>query len=481
MSRIFAPTLCLSALCLSALIGSHSPPAIHEFGALRPKAALDGVLRVKIGVHQLLHSRGSIHLALVEGCQHALEISVPVQEVESETARVTADVQKRAKLQGFRPGKAPASMIRKYYAGDIRKKVLEALVPKYLNKQFKDENLNVVGTPDITEVHLNEGEPLRFKAKFEVVPEIELKDYKDIEVPYHDPEISDEDVSRRVEEIREQKADYANVDPRPVEIGDHAVVALESLSGVEGDPVKTDEIVLEIGGGDTLPAFTENLLGVTPGDEREFEVPYPEDYGAARLAGRTVKFHATLKGIRKKELPELNDEFAQDLGDFRTVDELRESVRKSIFAQRQIEAQQAAKNELVEKLVDSHEFPVPEAFVDQQIRNRVEQSLRAMAAEGVDPSHIKLDWAKVKETQRDKALREVKASMLLSRISERESIHATRDEVDKEVERVARQQREPVAAVHMRFEKDGTLGRIASHIQTEKTLTYLFEHARKTA
>jgi trigger factor len=308
-----------------------------------------------------------------------------------------------------------------------------------------------------------------------------LKDYRDIEVPYHDPEVSDEDVSGRIEEIREQKADYANVDPRPVEAGDHAVVALESLSGVEGEPVKTDEVVLEIGGGDTLPAFTENLLGVTPGDELDFDVSYPEDYGSARLAGRTVRFHATLKGIRKKELPELNDEFAQDLGDYRTVDELRDSVRKGIFAQRQTDAQQAAKNELVEKLVDTHEFPVPEVFVDRQIRNRVEQSLRAMAAEGIDPANIKLDWDKVKETQREKALREVKASMLLSRISERESIHATRDEVDKEVERVARQQREPVAAVHMRFEKDGTLNRIASHIQTEKTLNYLFEHARKTA
>ncbi len=402
-------------------------------------------------------------MALVEGCQHALEISVPVQEVESETARVTADVQKKAKLQGFRPGKAPASMIRKYYAGDIRKKVLETLVPKYLNKQFEAENLNVVmrpGTPDTSTYHRSPSstmaKPLRFKAKFRgVVPEIELKDYKDIEVPYHDPEISDEDVSVRIEEIRGQKADYANVDPRPVEVGDHAVVALESLSGVEGEPVKTDEVVLEIGGGDTLSAFTENLLGHTPGDELEFDVPYPEDYGAPRLAGRTVRFHATLTGIRKKELPELNDEFAQDLGDFRTVDELRDSVRKNIFAQRQIEAQQEAKNELVEKLVDSHEFPVPEAFVDRQIRNRVEQSLRAMAAEGVDPGNIKLDWAKVKETQRDKALREVKASMLLARISERESIHATRDEVDKEVERVARQQREPVAAVRMRLKRTG--------------------------
>jgi trigger factor len=420
-------------------------------------------------------------LALVEGCKHALEISVPAQEVDSETARVTADVQKRAKLQGFRPGKAPASMIRKYFAGDIRQKVLETLIPKYMQKQFEAENLTVVGTPDISDVHLHDGEPLRFKAEFEVVPEIELKDYKDIEVAYHDPEISEEDVNQKLEAIRDQKAQFVNVDPRPVEEGDFAVVALESLAGVEGEPVKTDELSLEIGGAETLPAFTENLRGKTPGDELEFDVTYPEDYGSARFAGKTIKFHASLKGIRRKELPELNDEFAQDLGDYRTVDELRESVKKTIFAQRQGEAQQQAKNQLVEKLVDNHEFPVPETFVDRQIRNRVEQSLRAMAGEGIDPSTIKLDWEKVKESQRDKALREVKASMLLTRVSERESIHATRDEVDKEVERVARQQREPVGAVQMRFEKDGTMNRIASHIQTEKTLNFLFEHARKTA
>lgn len=419
-------------------------------------------------------------MALVEGCKHSLEISIPVQEVESETSRVTENVQKRAKIPGFRPGKAPASLIRKQFAGDIRQQVLESLIPKYLQKQFEAENLNVVGTPDVTDVHFHEGEPLRFKAEFEVVPEIELKDYKDVEVPYHDPEVTEEDVAKRLEEIREQKAQYVNIDPRPVENGDYAVVALESVGGVEGDPVKQDEMVLEIGGADTFEAFSENLRGLTPGDEKDFDVTYPADYGAARLAGKTVNFHAVLKGLRKKELPEINDEFAQDVGDFRTVDELKEALRKAIFAQRQHEAEQEAKNKIVDKLVDAHEFPVPEVFVERQIKNRLEQSLRAMAAEGVDPRSIKLDWEKVKESQREKALREVKASMLLSKIAEREAIGATRDEVDREVEKIAKQQREPVAAVQMRFEKDGTLGRIASHIQTEKTLNLLFEHARKT-
>ena len=420
-------------------------------------------------------------MALIEGCRHSLEIAIPTDEGQSETSRVIEDVRKRAKLPGFRPGKAPQSLIRQHFGQDIRQQVVENLIPKALQKQIEAENLNLVGRPDIKDLHFHDGEPLRFKAEFEVVPEIELGEYKEVEVPYHDPEVSDEDVNKRLGEIADSKAQYVNVDPRPLVDGDYAVVALESTAGVEGEPVKQDEMVLEIGGTDTFEAFTENLRGLSPGDEKDFEVTYPEDYGAARLAGEAVKFHATVKGLRRKELPELNDEFAQELGDYRTLDEVKDAIRKGIFSQRQHEAQTEAKNKIVDAIVDTHTFPVPEVFVERQIENRVEQSLRAMAEQGIDPRSIKLDWAKVKETQREKAVREVKASMLLSRISAREAIHATRDEVDREVEKIAKQQREPLAALHMKFEKDGTLGRIANHIQTEKTLNFLFEHARKTA
>jgi trigger factor len=419
-------------------------------------------------------------LALVEGCRHSLEISVPVETVDTETERVVSSFQQRAKLPGFRPGKAPAGLVRKQFEGDIRQQVIETLVPKFLDQELQKQDLRIVGTPDISDVHFHRGEPLRFKAEFEVFPDVELKDYQNLEVAYQDPQITDEDVAKRIEEIRDKKADYSNVDPRPVQDGDYAVVSLESLSGTE-QPVKQDEMMLHVGAEDTLPAFTENLRGLSPGEEKDFEVTYPEDYGQPKLAGRTIRFHVGVKGLRKKELPEVNDEFAKDLGDFRTVDELREKLRKDMFAQRELEAQRAAKDKLVEKLVDAHEFPIPEAFIDRQVRNRIEQTLHSLAQEGIDASKIQLDWQKLKSAQRDKALREVKASLLLSRIAERETINATRDEVDKEVEGLARQQHEPFAAVRLRFEKDGTLGRIASHIQTEKTLNFLFEHAQKTA
>ncbi len=419
-------------------------------------------------------------MALVEGCKHSLEISIPVDAIETETGRVVQNIQKKARLPGFRPGKAPLTLIRKQFQGDIRQQVLESLVPKYFDQQIAQENLKPVASPDITDVHFHDGEPLKFKAEFEVFPEFEIQEYRGLSVPYHEPQVTDEDVARRLEEIRNDKATFANEDPRPLVDGDFAVVALHSLGGVD-EPIKSDELSLEIGAADTLEAFTENLRGMTPDEEKDFEVAYPEDFGQAKMAGKTVRFHCTVKGIRRKELPDLNDEFAQDVGDYRTLDELRDAIRKGIFSNRQFEAQRAAKDKLIEALADRNEFAVPEAFVERQIRTRVEQRLRTLAAEGLDPSKLKLDWEKVKAAQHDQALREVKASLLLSKISEKEGIAAMKDEVDREVERIARQQREPVAAARMRMEKDGTLDRIASHIQTEKVLNYLFEHATKTA
>jgi trigger factor len=419
-------------------------------------------------------------LALVEGCKHELEISIPAEAVEAETGKVTKTFQGRAKLPGFRPGKAPASLIRRNFAGDIRQQVLENLVPKFFDAQAKEENLRVVGTPSISDVHYHDGEPVRFKAHFEVFPQFEPAEYKGVEVPYAQPEVSDEDVLKRLEELRDSKATYVNVDPRPLEDGDYAVVSLQSVAGAD-EPIKSDEVSVLIGGPETMAGFTDNLRGASPGDEKEFDVTYPENFGQEKLAGKTVRFHTVVKGLRRKELPELNDDFAQDLGDFRTVEELKDALRKSIFAQREQEAQRAAKDKLVDKLVDANDFPVPEAFVEKQIENRVEQRLQSLSRQGVDPRSFNLDWGKIKEAQRDAAIREVKASLILGKVAEREAIGVTNEEVDREVTRIAQQNREPLPTVRKRLSEDGTMDRIASHIQTEKTLNFLFDKAAKTA
>lgn len=415
-----------------------------------------------------------------QSLKQTLELTVPADEVASETERAIQNIKARVKLPGFRPGRVPDDIIRRRFSEEIKHDVLEKLLPKHFWDRAEQEGLAVAGPPSISDVHFEPGEPLRFKAEFEVAPQYELKEYKDLTVTYSDPEVTDEDVDKRLDALRDQKAEYVSVDPRPVEKGDHAVISLHSTAGVQ-PPMSQDELTVEVGGEDTMAGFNEGLLGMTPGEDKDVEVAYPEDYGNARLAGKTVTFHVHLKAIRRKELPELNDEFARDVGDYQNIEELRQAVRNAIFAERQYIAQQEAKNKLVETLVDMHDFPVPEAYVERQIENLVERHLHSLASEGVDPSKIKLDWAKIKSSQRERATREVKASLLLQRISERENLHATEEEVDREVARIARQEREPVAATRLRLEKEQALGRIASRIRTEKTLSYLFEHARKVA
>lgn len=422
-------------------------------------------------------------MALVEGCKHELEITIPAEAMAAESEIVEKKVQEKAHLKGFRPGKAPISVIRKTFADEIRREVLESLIPRYIDQECERENLRIVSRPDVSDLHVHEDGSAHFKTQFEVGADFELKEVRGLEIPYAEPEVTAEDVESRLSDIRESRAELVNVDPRPAQDGDHCLVSLDSISGLDGPAVKQDDINIEIGSENTMPPFTEALRGAMPGDEREAEVSYPEDYAAENLAGKTVRFRITLKTIRLKELPELNDEFAKDVGDFQNLEELREEIRKAIHREREYMAQTEAKNALIEKLVDLHDFSVPDTYVEQQLQTNLENQLRSLAAQGADIQKLAkgIDWEVYKEKQGDRARRDVRGSLILGKIADRESIYPTQDEVDAEVQRLARQQREPVAAVRLKLEKDGALSRIANRIRTEKVLNFLFEHAVKQA
>jgi trigger factor len=419
-------------------------------------------------------------LALIEGCKHSLEIVIPAEAFTAATAAATAKVRQKVHLKGFRPGKAPEAIVRQYYSGEIRQEALDKLIPDALKKEYDRQNLQVVSRPDIKDLKFPESGDVTFTAELEVAPEFELGNYRGVEVPYAEPQVSDSDVEQRIESVRDSRAQYVNVDPRPAQDGDHCLVDLHPVSGLDDETMHQHDVNIEIGGKDTFAEFTDALRGAQPGEAREAEISYPENYAAEKLAGKTVRFRIDLKQIRLKELPELNDEFAKDLGDFQNLEELRAEVRKTIFHEREASAQNEAKNAIIEKLVDAHQFPVPEAFVDQQVQGMIEGQLRSLAAQGVDVGKLKLDWSELRKAQAERAARDVRASLILEKVSVAESIFTTQEEVDAELARVSRQQREPIAAVRMRFEKDGTLGRIASRIRTEKTLGYLFEQAVKT-
>lgn len=420
-------------------------------------------------------------MALVEGCKHELEIEIPVEEVQKESERAAETIRARAHLQGFRPGKAPLAMIRKYYADSIRKEVLDKLLTRFFRQRVEEEKLDVVGQPNVTDLHFHDDEPIKFKAQFEVAPEVELGEYVGVTVPYQEPVVTDEDVEKRLEALRNEKADYVNLDPRPAENGDAALIDLHSVSGLEGEPIHGHDLRVELGSADTMPELNENIPGMSPGDIKNVSVTYPEEYAQPRLAGKTVEFRINLKSLQKKELPEMDDEFAKDLGDFTSFEELRNTVRTNILREREYVSQRAAKEAITEKLADIHQFPVPEAFIDRQVEMYINRLLNEAASQGRDPNKLKIDFERAKEAMRDRASKEIRSSMVLDRIAEREAIVTTQEEVDKELTRYSKENREPVAAVRKKWQEDGTLGRVAHAIRTEKTLNFLFEKARKEA
>ncbi len=420
-------------------------------------------------------------MALIEGCRHELEVTVGVLEIAEATERALVRIQAKAHLPGFRPGKAPVSVIRSRFQNEIQQEVLEEMIPKALNAKFDEEKLRVVGQPSVVDLKFEPNQPLVFKAQFDVHPDFTLGEYKGLEVEYEDPVVTDEDVNARVEQLRESKAEYVNIDPRPAEDGDYAVVSLESGDGLEGEPIKNPEMMLQIGDPDTLAPFSEGIRGMTPGETKDIQVTYPEEYGEERLAGKTVTFDVELKHIRRKEMPELDDDFAQSMGDFRTMDELREQVKASIVAERQYRAQEEAKDKLIQKLAEAHDFAVPETYVERQLQITLENYARTLQMQGIDPRTLNFDMNKFRESQTDRAKRDVRATLLIDRIAEVEAVSVQQDEVDREVQRIARQQREPVAAVRVKLEKDGGLDRIANSIRTNKAIALLFEQARKVA
>lgn len=419
-------------------------------------------------------------MALVEGCKHSLDLTISAAEIQQETERVTLDYQKKAHLQGFRPGKAPISIIRQNFAGKIRQDVMESLIPKVIDKKFGEDRLAVVGQPEVKDLHFHDGAEAHFKVEFEVAPDITLGEYRNIEVPYADPVVADTDVDEQIGRMRNDKAEFVNEDPRPARDGDHCLVAIASTSGV-AEPVKSDSLSLEVGSADTLPEFSDGLRGMSPDDEKDLAVTYPADYGSENLAGKTVGFHLTLKQIRRKELPELNDEFAKDMGDFQTLEDLKTAIRNQILREREHEAQEAAKTKIIDQLVANHTFPVPNAYVETQLKNQAENLVRSLVSQGANPKELNLDWERFRENQKERAEKDVRASLLLDQIATTESIDATQDEVDRELQVTARRERQPVGVLRAQWEKNGALRRIANHIRTAKTLNFLFENARKVS
>ncbi len=402
--------------------------------------------------------------------------------VGREAEAITRSFQQHARIAGFRPGRAPMELIRQRYAGQIKEQLLERLIPQHLRARVEQEKLAPVASPRIEDVHLEDNGPLRFKASFEVLPEFELKDYRGLEVEYTEPKVSEDEVEAALEQVREQAATYAPVEGRPLADGDFAVISFEGrpTSG-PGTPVKMAEVLCEIGGAGTVPDFTENLRGAEPGQERHFPVHYPQDASDPRLAGRSFDYTVNIHAIKQKQLPEVNDELARDLGAFQTLEDLRAHIRRQLEEEKLRRAEAEAKERLIDRLVEMHDFPVPEVLVERQLETRGEQTLRRLAAQGVNASKAKLDWGEWRGRQRPAAMRDVKAGLLLERIAAREGIQVEDAELEKEMERLAAATKQSAAVLRSRLAREGATDRVKNRLRTQKAQDFVYQNAKRVA
>jgi trigger factor len=273
------------------------------------------------------------------------------------------------------------------------------------------------------------------------------------------------------------------VEGRVLADGDFAQVSLDGHPKAgevksEGQPVHMDEVLVEIAGKDTMPEFTEHLRGANAGDERTFDVNYPVDTQDKRLAGKTFTYMVKVGAIKQKSLPEMNDEFAKTLGEFQTVDDLRKTVREQMEAERKHEAEHAAKDKLVRELIERNDFEVPDSLIEQQIDTRLERGLRALAAQGLTAEQMKkMDLERLRAGQRDQSIHDVKAALLLERVAEEENIQVSDEELNHELEALARQSEQTSEAIRARLTRDGGLDRIRTRIRNEKTLDFLYHQS----
>jgi trigger factor len=442
-------------------------------------------------------------------CKRELEVEIPADVVAKHQEALVQQYSKQARIPGFRKGKVPASMVRNRFSSEITSDVVEHLVPQYFREAVVKGGFRPVSQPHIYGLEFTPGEPIKFKAAFEVLPEFDLVDYKAIKVEKPAVTVTDEQIDHEIKLLQEKQASFDPVDEergaqngefvqvsfeaRPKNLADEGAETAEAESTETKDaaaespdqkdaaaqPVQMEEVLVEIGGANTIPEFTKNLAGAKAGEERSFEVSYPEDFYDKRLAGMTFDYKVKVNAIKKKTLPELNDEFAKELSpDFQNLGDLKQRFRENMEAELKHKTEHETKDKLIEELLARHDFPVPRSMVEHQIDLRLERGLRALAAQGMKTEDMRrMDFGRLRAGQEEFAVKEVKSSVLLAKIAIKENIQVSDEELNNEIEAMAAQMQQPVDEVRKRLTEDNAVERLRDRMRSEKALNLLYSNS----
>ncbi len=413
-----------------------------------------------------------------------LTIEVPTEIVDEAIGHAAAKLGRSARIPGFRPGKVPATVIRQRFKPQIMQDVAEHLVSQAVGEALVEKGVEPIATPDIKDLVLEEGKPLTFKATFDVVPGFDPGDLSTIAAVEPPVTVDDEAVNQSLERIRERNARFEAVEGGIVEAGHTVSVSLErqgtDKDGKKGDPDKHDQVNIELGAPSNPPGFDEQLIGMTPGTTKSFTITYPADYAIAELAGGTVDYTVTLKEIKKRVVPALDDELAKDLGEFASLDALRAHVRHDLEHEAQHASERQLRQDVLKQLASRMPFAAPDSLVDREIDRRLEDFARRLVDQRIDPRQANIDWQAFREGQRAPATEAVASAIVLDEIARRDQITTTDEDLEAELQRYADQTGHSVAGIKARLQKDGELGRLAAGLRREKTVKHVLARATIT-
>lgn len=413
-------------------------------------------------------------------CKKELVIEIPVDVVQREADSVAGQFAKRARIPGFRPGHAPTSLVRRHFRDDIRSEIAQTLIPRFFQTAVKEQKWEIVGQPRFEDLKFEDDQPLTCKATFEIYPDFELQPYKELEVEEEQAEVTDADVDKAVADLRESAATFEVVTDRPAADDDHLTVNYrgQDTSSPTSPPTEAKEAVVHLGGKQTVEAFTENLRGAKVGEVREFPVTYPPDYPQKNLAGKTFGYRVEIQSIKRKVVPPADDELAKSVSEFATLEELRTKLRQDLAENAQRQAEIGSKQKLAEKLLEAHQFPVPEVLVEVQMDRKIERTLGQLLSQGIDPRETQVDWRKVREEANPEAEKEVRVALVLSRVADAEKIDLTEEEVDDVIREMAQERRMTAAELKTRLTRDGKLDTLKSTRRNQKALDFIYRNAK---
>ena len=418
------------------------------------------------------------------------EIKIEIEAAQIRTAydRISERYAKGANVPGFRRGHAPRSVVRTRFKSEIRTEVLRELLPDAVNTAIGEHSLATIGEPDVqldnTEALERLGEePITFKVGVEVFPEVKLEKYKGLEAVRRTRPVEESDVDKMIEGLRDASASMQPVEDRAAEIGDTVTVSVlgKFVDEPEEEEIKADDIDVVLGGEGVQQEFTDNLQGTKSDDTKSFLVSYPEDFTSKGLAGKKVEYEATVTAVKRRELPEIDDEWAKSLGDeFESLETLRTKIREDLANRSSSESDHRLRADVMKQLLEAHQFEVPQTLVDQQTSHRLESIVRDMIGRGIDPRNRDANWEGAREEMKVQAEEDVRASMLLEQIAEDEKIEVSDEEVEAEIESIATASRQPKEQVRAALTKDGGERSIAHRLRNRKALDLLIENASVT-